>query len=124
MINNKINDFISKYGDNLPPEAISELQEISSEHKYLKTIFDCSDWTISLVDHNGKYLKVNPKMETIMGNIIGSKVGDKSNDKMINSIINQMNQENLFLSTKIIESVINEKKQTFLIQVNRVDDKF
>ena len=86
-MSNKINDFISKYRDNLPSEAILELQKISAEHKYLKTIFKCGEQTISLVDHNGKYLKVNPKMKVIMENMVGSTVGDKSNDETIDLLL-------------------------------------
>lgn len=125
MENNKLQNFINKYKNILPEEAFFELLSISKEYSYLTKIFNSNDCTISLVDENGTYLIINPKMQNLTGDIVGKKVGEMSKQLKISEMLNYLKNNNQINEiSEIVESIINETRKIFLIQMTRVEDKF
>lgn len=121
---NRLHLFLKQYQSFLPPEAVNELSVIADEYCYLKEIFNHSDWTISLIDKDGKYLITNPKMEHLVGNIVGQKIGSLSKDNEIQSIINILKTTGKDQHSEVINSVLGNVKKTFLLQVTKISDKF
>jgi len=120
----RLHNFLKKFDHLLTPEALQELSEIADEYNYLKEIFNNSDWTISLVDHSGKYLITNPKMNQLVGNVIGKKVGSLSKDNKIQQIIEELSKTNKQEYSEIIETVLNDVRKTFYLHVTKVENKF
>lgn len=123
-MNKKINSFIQKYKQLLPKEAVEELESINLEYQYLNEVFNHSQWTISILDSEGKYLKVNPKMSSIVGDITGSKIGELSKDSSLTELFNEVKSKNLSSSFKIIETTLNNKKQHFFLTINKIGDRY
>lgn len=120
----RLNNFLTKYNHLLTPEALQELSVIADEYNYLKEIFNNSDWTISLVDHAGKYLITNPKMNQLVGNVIGQQIGTLSKDNKIKKIIDELSLTNKQQYSEVIETVLNDVRKTFLLQVTKVGNNF
>jgi C4-dicarboxylate-specific signal transduction histidine kinase len=125
MTTDRLKLFFDNYKHFLPPEAQKEIQEISEEYSYLKQIFNYSDWTISLVDDNGKYLIINPKMEKLIGNVVGLKVGSLSKKTNILEMISFLKKNPKESQvTELVDIIIDNSHKSFLIQMTRVNDKF
>lgn len=126
---NKLSNFIANYGSYLPPEALNELKKIEldlSEVNYMNSLFSSFPSAISIVDKNGTYLKVNPKMQELVGekNLIGSKIGDFSKDDNLIKIISEMYSKNQSYKTYTMETFLNDSPKTFLITINKVKELF
>jgi len=124
-----IQNFIEKYGENLPKEAIEDLNKLSCQSSYLDTAFDQSPCTISLIDKDGTYLNANKTMLNVLKkekeSLVGHKIGDITKDTKILDLIRSL-QESPTENTKyqVVESQIDGKNKQFWISVNRVGDRF
>ncbi len=124
----RLAQFIEKYRNQLPPEAVGDLESICLESDYFEKTFDNSPCTITLIDHNGVYLNANKKMlETLnkdLKDLVGKKVGEITKDQTIFNLFQEVRNNNLNDKYIVLESIIGEVKKHFWISVNRVGDKF
>lgn len=123
-----ISAFKHKYSSYLPPEAIEELSKIEETEMYYRNAFNHSPCTISILDKDGKYLQVNPKLLRDSNQdesfFLGKVIGSHTESDTVLKLIQEMNLKQESEKFQILQSSLNNKVKYFLITINRIGDKF